>query len=143
MVSPSSVPFNLEPSVSNHFSWLNTQMSLQRTLMSAVRTSISLIGFGFTVAQFFEKLMANTPDAFRRLSPAAPRNFGLLLIAAGVISLIVFTRQYHSARRYLSSGPYMALMGDVQERMRGSAYLTAFAVLLIGFAAFSSILLRF
>lgn len=138
-----SVPFEVKPDVSSHFAWLRTQLGLQNTLMAAVRTSISLIGFGFTVAQFFEKLMANTPEGFQRLSPAAPRNFGLLLIAAGVISLLVFTWQYRAARAYLSSEPYKPIAGVAERPMRNSTYLTAFAVILIGFAAFVSILLRF
>src|SRR6202000_3353127 len=52
--------FEVETSVANHFAWIRTQLGLQRTLMAAVRTGISLIGFGFTVAQVFEK-MVNTP----------------------------------------------------------------------------------
>ena len=38
-----------------HFAWLRTRMSLERTLMSWVRTATALIGFGFTIFQFFER----------------------------------------------------------------------------------------
>jgi putative membrane protein len=51
-MSDPTIPFDVQPSVNNHFAWLRTVMGLERTLMAAVRTSMSLIGFGFTVAQF-------------------------------------------------------------------------------------------
>lgn len=137
------LPFNVQPDVNNHFAWLRTQMGLQRTLMAAVRTSVSLIGFGFTVAQFFQKLAGETPEALRRLSPEAPRNFGLLLIAAGVVSLAVFTWQYHEARRYLWSESFKAIAAPDERRLRTPTYATAFAVMLIGVAAFGSVFLRF
>ncbi len=38
-----------------HFSWLRTWMSLERTPTSWVRTATALIGFGFTIFQFFER----------------------------------------------------------------------------------------
>lgn len=44
---------HVKPSVLNqwgsHFSWLRTRLSVERTLMSWVRTAIALIGFGFTI----------------------------------------------------------------------------------------------
>ena len=60
-----------QPTASNHFAWLNTQMALQRTLMAGVRTSVSLIGFGFTVAQFFERMQDRGPLA-KQFAPQAP-----------------------------------------------------------------------
>jgi len=57
--------FGADPSVSNHFAWIRTMLGFQRTLMATVRTSVSLIGFGFTVAQFFDKLRTNTPVEIR------------------------------------------------------------------------------
>lgn len=56
--------FDVQPTVGNHFAWMRTMLGLQRTLMAAVRTAVSLIGFGFTVAQFFEKM----PTRCRRTS---------------------------------------------------------------------------
>jgi putative membrane protein len=135
-------PFDVQPSVSNHFAWLNTAMGLQRTLMSAVRTAVSLIGFGFTVAQFFEKMRSNLPAGLREVRADVPRNLGLVLIGAGVVSLAVFTWQYHAAMHYMRSPPYGVLAGR-ERPMHSSAYIVAFTVLLIGVAAFGSVLLRF
>src|ERR1700748_114891 len=97
--------FDVQPTASNHFAWLNTQMSLQRTLMAGVRTSVSLIGFGFTVAQFFERMQDRVPLA-QRVSPEAPRNLGLTLIAAGVFLVGLFLWQYRQMSAYLWAEPF-------------------------------------
>src|SRR5215831_1389104 len=89
--------FEAQPNVANHFAWLRTLMGLQRTLMAAVRTAVSLIGFGFTVAQFFQRIRSNLPDEVRNVRPEIPRNLGLVLITAGIVSLAVFTWQYRNA----------------------------------------------
>ena len=67
-------------------SFQRTRMSADRTLMSVIRTSLSLISFGFTIFQVFQKLRdAGTLSARR----AAPRNFGIALVALGIAMLIV------------------------------------------------------
>ncbi len=130
--------FEVQPSVANHFAWIRTVMGLQRTLLAAVRTSVSLIGFGFTVAQFFEKLFKSSGA-----QSEMARNLGLLLIGAGVISLAVFTWQYHRAIVYFRTGEFTQI-GMIRERpMHTSVYLISFTVMLIGVAAFISVFLRF
>jgi putative membrane protein len=134
--------FDVQPSVSNHFAWLRTQMGLQRTLMASVRTSVSLIGFGFTVAKFFEQLKGDPSGSFQHLKAEAPRNLGLVLIAAGVMSLVVFTYQYHIATRYLRSQPYESIAGIRQRSMHASTYFAAYVVIFIGLAAFLTVFAR-
>ena len=135
--------FDVAPSASNHFAWIRTQLGLQRTLMAAVRTSVSLIGFGFTVAQFFQRLQGNAEPGTRHMNPETPRNFGLVLIGAGVISLAIFIWQYHAASKYLRSGQFSVIAGNGKQVSHASTNLTAYAVMLIGVAAFISIFLRF
>lgn len=54
--------------------------------MSVIRTSLSLISFGFTIFQFFQKLR----DTHVLAGSAGPaRNFGLALVALGIGMLIV------------------------------------------------------
>jgi len=62
-----------------------TRMSDDRTLMSVICTSLSLIGFGFTVYQTFQKLH----DAGTIANPNAPRNFGIILVLLGIVMLVV------------------------------------------------------
>jgi putative membrane protein len=71
--------FIVKPSPESHFSWLRTRMSAERPLMSWVRTAISLIGFGFTIFQFLERLNTMT-GAQPAEHPNAPWIFGLALI---------------------------------------------------------------
>ena len=133
---------DVQPSASNHFAWMRTQMALQRTMMAAVRTAVSLIGFGFTVAQFFQKLLGDVSEGTRRLGPEAPRNLGLTLIAAGVVSLAIFTWQYRVANTYFHGSEFQAIANVTDKSMRTSVYIVAFAVLGIGVAAFALVLAR-
>jgi putative membrane protein len=134
--------FDVQPTVSNHFAWLRTQMALQNTLMAGVRTSVSLIGFGFTVAQFFER-MQTKGDIGARIAQQAPRNLGLTLIVSGVGLAAVFLWQYRKATAYLWQEPYRPLAGMNGRRMHAGPYFAAWVVLLIGLAAFVSVFLRF
>ena len=55
--------------------------------MSVIRTSFSLIGFGFTIFQFFRSLR---DTAGAQVVPAnAARNFGLALVILGSIMLVL------------------------------------------------------
>ena len=130
--------FEVSPDVASHFSWMRTQIALQRTLMAAVRTSVSMIGFGFTVAQFFEHA-----PGLSEVRAEMPRNLGLVLIAAGVISLAVFTWQYHVASVYLRSGVFQQIAGTRKRPMHTSAYIVAVTVIAIGAVAFVSVFAHF
>lgn len=134
--------FDVQPSVSNHFAWIRTQMGLQRTLMAGVRTAISLIGFGFTVAQFFQRMQVQG-DTPGRLGPEAPRNLGMVLIATGVLSLCVFIWQYHRGSHYLESGPFQAIGAASKKPLHTSTYFISGVVILIGIAAFVSVFAGF
>ena len=60
-------------------------MSADRTLMSVIRTSLALIGFGFTIYQIFQK----AHDAQILRSSTAPRNFGEALVFLGIAMLVL------------------------------------------------------
>jgi putative membrane protein len=144
-VSTIPVPPDLDstPSVSNHFAWMRTYMSLESTLLSAVRTATTLIGFGFTVAQFFQKLQENAPDSLQAMNPALPRNVGLVLIAAGTISLAMYIHHYHRTDAYLRSSPFGAIAIPKAAALRKPARLISYIVLAVGVLAFGSVLMRF
>ena len=65
-------------------SFQRTRMSADRTLMSVIRTSLSLISFGFTIFQVFEKLRDHNVIAHA----GAARNFGVTLVALGILMLV-------------------------------------------------------
>jgi putative membrane protein len=135
--------FDVQPSVSNHFAWVRTQLGLQRTLMASVRTGVSLIGFGFTVAQFFQHLQGQAAAEF---GVELPRNLGMMLISAGVILLAMATWQYRKASAYLRSAEFKAIagMGDPKRRpMHAATYFAAVVVMIIGLVALASVFWRF
>ena len=63
---------------------VRTALSSEQTLMSWVRTSLSLLTFGFSNAQFFRYLDEQMGTA----SSAGPRRLGIALVVVGVIALI-------------------------------------------------------
>ena len=135
--------FDVQPSVGNHFAWLRTLMGLQRTQLAAVRTSVSLIGFGFTVAQFFQKMQGNMPAGLDEVNPAMPRNVGLVLIAAGILSLAASTWHFRKSIRYLSDPPFDVIAATEDKPMNRPSYAVSGVVILIGILAFGSVFLRF
>ena len=85
---PPTHRFEVRADAASHFAWLRTRLALERTLMAWVRTAGSLIGFGFTIVQFFERFqsMDHVAAAAR---PQAPWYLGLALIGAGVVALLI------------------------------------------------------
>ena len=48
--------FEVNATAQSHFAWLRTRLAVERTLMAWVRTAVSLIGFGFAIVQFFDRM---------------------------------------------------------------------------------------
>ena len=80
--------FEVKATASDHFAWLRTRLSVERTMMSWVRTATALIGFGFTIVQFFARIQ-ESPGVAPAYFPHAPRYLGLSLIFCGVIALMI------------------------------------------------------
>jgi putative membrane protein len=67
-------------------------MAADRTLLAWVRTSTSLISFGFTIYKFFQYLRQT--QKVEPIGLVGPRGFSLLMISIGVVVLIVATIQH-------------------------------------------------
>jgi putative membrane protein len=148
---PSSLPPSASPPpaaptldlavTQSQFSWLRTRLSIERTLLSWTRTGVSLIGFGFTIYQFFDKLQAATaPEAAR---PEAPRNFGLALIGAGIGALVISLWQHRRLVDYLKGTEFAEIRAETHAPFAGDQSIWVTVLLaLIGLVAFLWILLR-
>lgn len=70
-----------------------TRLAHDRTLMAWVRTSTSLISFGFTIYKFFQYMQEQQPGA-RREGTLGPRQYATLMICIGIVALIFATWQH-------------------------------------------------
>ncbi len=121
-------------------SFQRTRMSADRTLMSVIRTSLSLISFGFTIFQVFEKLK----QAGTLAHAGAPRNFGITLVALGILMLIggiAYHLQFMLHLREQRTAMMQAGLVHGESKFPPSLTLiTAMILLLIGVAAIVSML---
>ena len=134
------VTLHVEPNAGNHLAWVNAMLGLQRTLMAAERTAVTLIAFGFTVAQIFQNMESNVPRQFLGLGLHVPRNLGLLMIAAGVGTLALFTWQYLRAVAYLGAEPFSAVALPRNQSLHHLTCLTAYAIMALGAFGFGALL---
>jgi putative membrane protein len=123
-------------------SFQRTRMSADRTLMSVIRTSLSLISFGFTIYQVFEKLR----DAGTLAHAAAPRNFGVTLVALGIAMLvigIVYHLQFMMGLRHEREEMRQAGLIHAQSKFPPSMTLiTAVLLLIVGIVAIVSMVFQ-
>ena len=133
--------FQEREAVSSHFAWLNTRLALEMTMMAWIRMAITLVGFGFTIVQFFERLndMEGVAPAAQ---PFAARYVGLVLIAAGVGALVVSALQYRATIRYLWQNDFTAIAGIGRAPGNTPIYAVTITLTIIGAAAFLAVLLR-
>ena len=133
--------FEVQTSAESHFSWIRTRLSTERTLMSWVRTATALIGFGFTIVQFFAHLndITGVKQAWK---PEMPRYLGLALIASGIGALAISVWQYRSILRYLRSKDFAPIAGIDEVAWRTPLLAVTIALIVIGLVAFGSVLLR-
>jgi len=71
----------------------------ERMLISWVRTSLSLISFGFTIYKFFQLEMGSSPRPGQIMGP---RGFGLTLICIGLVSLLLAVIQNRKSLQALT-----------------------------------------
>lgn len=133
--------FEVRVTSESHFSWVRTRLSLERTMMSWVRTAVSLIGFGFAIVQFFERL-EQMPGARPASFPGASRILGLALIGCGIVSLLVSLWQYWWTVGYLWREPFIPIAGMKREGMQSPVVAISVLLILIGLFAFFTVLLR-
>jgi putative membrane protein len=139
--APSVGRFEVRVTSDSHFSWIRTRLSIERTMMSWIRTATALIGFGFAIVQFFERL-EQMPGARPANYPDAPRDLGLALISCGVLALLIAIWQYLWIIRYLWDGSFAPIAGPTREGVQMPVIAIAVLLIGIGVFAFFAVLLR-
>jgi putative membrane protein len=139
--APSTGRFEVRTTSDSHFGWIRTRLSIERTMMAWLRTATALIGFGFAIVQFLERLQ-HTPEARAAYLPDAPIYLGLALIACGILALVVAIWQYRWAVHYLWAEPFTSIAGMAKEPMNSPVLAIGILLILIGLFAFLAVLLR-
>jgi putative membrane protein len=123
-------------------SFQRTRMSADRTLMSVIRTSLSLISFGFTIFQVFEKMRDHNVITHAD----AARNFGVTLVALGIVMLIGGIAYHLQFMLHLrEQRKEMAADGLIHAQSKfppSLTLITALILLLIGIFAIVSMVFR-
>ena len=132
--------FEVSPNVGNHFAFIRTRLALERTMMAWVRTAVALIGFGFTIVQFFERF-GGMEGVAAAAQPVLPRYIGLALIGTGVVVLSISAWQYHRMVRYMWT-EFRLLAATGLRPVHTPTYAVMVVMMLIGVFAFVSVLTR-
>jgi putative membrane protein len=112
-----------------------TRLAGERTTMAWIRTATSLITFGFSVYKFFDiQREATATTATHHL--IGHREFAILLILAGLISLIIATVQQ---RQHLQ---VLRRHYETADIPRSSAVVLAGFISLLGLAALWAVVFR-
>ncbi|HEY7059152.1 MAG TPA: DUF202 domain-containing protein [Vicinamibacterales bacterium] len=133
--------FEVKVAVGDHFAWLRTRLAAERTFMAWVRTCISLVGFGFTIVQFFQKIQTMAGVAPATL-PHAPRYLGLALIGSGVIGMSIAILQYIGFLRYLWRDDFKPIGGIHDTPSASPVIVIAVILWAVGVFAFFAVLFR-
>ncbi len=109
-----------------------TRLAYDRTLLAWMRTAISLITFGFSIYKFFQiELSRGEPRPDRLIGP---REFALLMILIGLVSLLMATLEHrHDLKELRAQYPM---------RNRPMATVLAALVSFLGLVALVAVLFR-
>jgi putative membrane protein len=133
--------FTASATSSEHFAWLRTRLALESTLMAWVRTGMSLIGFGFSIVEIFNRVVVN-PNVAPVYWPEMPRYVGLALIGGGIMALVISCFQYVWINDYLWSPQFRPIAGLREGRGRTPSLAIAIVLTVVGLLAFFALLFR-
>ncbi|MCL2452721.1 MAG: DUF202 domain-containing protein [Alphaproteobacteria bacterium] len=139
--SPNVAGFVVRPTSDSHFAWIRTRLAADSTLMGWMRLATTLIGFGFTIVQFFDRLETMS-SAKPALAPFLSRYLGLALIFSGVFGLLIAIWQYVWFVNYLHSANFQRLAIQTSLPINRPALAVAVGLALIGAVAFVSVMFR-
>ena len=106
-----------------------TRFAAERSLMAWIRTSLSLIAFGFTLYKFLQAMHAQSTAPVLR--PDAPRNVGLLLVGIGIFAAALACVQHWN---------YVGKLIPDHAFRRDVALIVAILIGLLGILTFVSML---
>jgi putative membrane protein len=123
-------------SMANELAKERSRQASDRTLMAWVRTSLSLIGFGFAIASFREILLEGglIRNPHKEFNGALV--FGLSFIGLGILGLLAATIQHWRILQHLKQDDFN------YTGFRPLAFIMAILLMLIGLFAFIAVLVH-
>ena len=117
--------FGQELRLADRLAVQRTVLAADRTMLAGVRTSLTFIGFGFTIFTILRYLQEQA--SVKLMLPHAPRNIGLLMLAAGTIPLFFMIFQY--ARILKRMGKTEGVFTNPNFQMAGVVFLLGIVLL--------------
>jgi putative membrane protein len=121
------------------------RLAADRTLMAIMRTSLSMIGFGFTLFTFTTNFIRRD-GAAGVLAQQAPTRFAMTMIVLGTLLLVLGIANHYRymimVRRQRDALVAQGLMPLNENFPLSLTLVTAFLLVLIGLAAGLSIIFR-
>ncbi len=130
---------NSEPKpvdITSELAFQRTRKAADRTLMAWMRTSTSMISFGFSIGKLFETLKLAPGSVQDVLHDTGPFAVGTLLIGLAIVFLIAALIEYSMNLRRLGSERGLAFRVS-------TAQIAASAMSLLGMVALANLLWRF
>ena len=119
--------------ISAQLSWSRSELSNVRTLLAWVRTSVSMIGFGFTIYNFYRGFLE---DLASPRGADAARNLGLALVGAGTLAMVIALWNFWSLNTFLASTEQaLQIPHDLKHKWIIS-YAAAAVIMVIGLITF-------
>jgi putative membrane protein len=115
--------------ISTQLSWQRSDLANLRTLLAWARTSVSMIGFGFTIYNFYRGFFERLVTEGRA---DAARNLGLALVTAGTIAMAVGVANYYGIATALSEMEADLQIAAQFKRRWIYSYVLSGVVMLIG-----------
>ncbi len=128
---------NVQPnqvSITNELAKERSRQAADRTLMAWVRTSLSLIGFGFGIANFRDILLEAGLTRSPQPYPSATLVFGLSFITLGVLGLLAATIQHWRILQHLKHDEFH------YTGFRPLVFIMAILLMMIGVFAFVAVM---
>jgi len=116
---------------STRLAYDRTRLAYENTMMAWVRTATSLITFGFSVYKFFQFDIKRGQEFS---GSVGPREFGLMMITFGLVSLLAGTVQHVMSLRQLRA--------EYPATPRSVAALLAGLVSILGLVALVAVVFR-
>lgn len=120
--------------LSAEYSWMRSDLSNLRTLLSWARTAVSLIGFGFTIYNFYDGVFQDLGGGER--SHLAARNLGLALVLTGTLAMLIGVWNYWSINQFLNHSPVALHVSRGLKARWMYAYALSAVLTLIGVVTF-------